>query len=381
MRMPNRIAATSPRAAARITSWFWSGGGSGLEGGDWITIEPDPVGEESPQQRHEYERRQGRVDDRGDDHGGELVAHGIGVAEQHVGSRGGDLHERRGGDDVRELRRRPRRRRDGWHHLVAGLGAQAHPDAGGDVQKRREPQPADQHGVQQQPRREAGQGRRLRAPEQGDHDDQDQQQVGPGRAGGELGHGGELEHGQQEHQRADLEHVADHGPCTFSTSTRSRLPKSTNGVTWMVLVVASSSCETLVIWPSGMPAGSSELRCWAFACSPAVTTTWPVDTCSSWGTIFRLRRPGSASDGMATPCTVPPWMRADTALSGSRISCTLEALGVTAVMRPISPANSLLSPAGATTGSLTATPSELPTSIVIVWVYAFGTWRMTEPPT
>ena len=74
-------------------------------------------------------------------------------------------------------------------------------------------------------------------------------------------------------------------------------------------------------------------------------------------------------------------MRADTALSGSRISCTLEALGVTAVMRPISPANSLLSPAGATTGSLTATPSELPTSIVIVWVYAFGTWRMTEPPT
>ena len=100
---------------------------------------------------------------------------------------------------------------------------------------------------------------------------------------------------------------------------------------------------------------------------PLVWTTCPISTLSSWPTISRLSTPVPAA-GSATPRTVVPRMLAETAVSGSRISRTVQALAVTELTWPIRPAMYVLSPAGATTGSFRDTPSALPTPIVIVWL-------------
>ncbi len=88
----------------------------------------------------------------------------------------------------------------------------------------------------------------------------------------------------------------------------------------------------------------------------------------------RTSSSGLPTSGLITPCTPCGTTSAETALVWSVISVTCEEPPLTDLIRPTSPSPS-------TTGSLTWTPSSLPTSIVTVAYQIVGERAITRPAT
>ena len=128
----------------------------------------------------------------------------------------------------------------------------------------------------------------------------------------------------------------------------------------------------LVTSPDGRSGGNSEASPWAR--QPAVTTVSPRWTSLLESMKSRISSSGLPTSGLTMPCTPCGTTLAETALEWSVIRVTWAEPPCHRGTRPTSPSPS-------TTGSSTATPSPLPTSIVTVEYQTVGERAITRPVT